>query len=107
MRGAEAVIDKDLSAALLARLLEADFLLLLTDVAAAERDWGTPASRPIRHAAPSLLRTLDFASGSMRPKIEAACRFVEDTGGTAAIGGLDEAAAIVRGEAGTLVSLSG
>ena len=103
LRGVEAVIDKDLSAALLARLLAADFLLLLTDVAAVERGWGTPTAQPIGHATPAELRALEFAQGSMAPKVEAACRFVEVTGGTAGIGALDEAAAIVRGEAGTLV----
>jgi carbamate kinase len=104
LRGVEAVIDKDLSAALLARLLVADFLLMLTDVAAVERDWGTAKARPIRRAAPEKLRALAFAAGSMGPKVEAACRFVEATGGRAAIGALEHAAAIVRGEAGTLVA---
>ena len=103
-RGVEAVIDKDLSAALLARLLEADFLLMLTDVASVERDWGTAKARPIRRAAPEELRALRFAAGSMGPKLEAACRFVEATGGRAAIGALEDAAAVVRGEAGTLVA---
>jgi carbamate kinase len=104
LRGVEAVIDKDLSAALLARLLVADFLLMLTDVAAVERDWGTAKARPIRRAAPEELRALAFAAGSMGPKVEAACRFVEATGGRAAIGALEHATAIVRGEAGTLVA---
>jgi carbamate kinase len=103
LRGVEAVIDKDLSAALLARLLRFDFLLMLTDVAAVERAFGTPAAEPIRRATPAELRALDFAPGSMGPKVEAACRFVEATGGTAAIGALTDAAAIVRGEAGTIV----
>jgi len=106
LRGVEAVIDKDLSAALLARLLRADFLLLLTDVAAVERGWGTRSAQPIGRTAPSELRALGFAPGSMGPKVEAACRFVEATGGTAGIGALGEAAAIVRGKAGTLVFLS-
>ncbi len=104
LRGVEAVIDKDLSAALLARLLAADFLLLLTDVQTVERGWGTAEAEPIRRAAPHELRELRFAAGSMGPKVEAACRFVEVTGGRAAIGALEDAAAIVRGEAGTLVA---
>jgi carbamate kinase len=102
--GVEAVIDKDLSAALLARVLGADFLLLLTDVASVERDWGTPSARPIRSATPRQLRELGFAAGSMGPKVEAACRFVETTGGTAGVGALAAAEAIVRGEAGTRIA---
>lgn len=103
--GVEAVIDKDLSAALLARLLEADALLLLTDVPAVERDRGTPDATPIRRANPAELRELRFASGSMGPKVEAACRFVEAGGRFAAIGALDDAPAILRGEAGTVVAV--
>ncbi len=107
LRGVEAVIDKDLSAALLARQIDADFLLLLTDVSAVERGWGTPAARPLRRASPELLRRLDLAAGSMGPKVEAACRFVEATGRPAAIGALEEAAAILEGEAGTVVVADG
>jgi carbamate kinase len=103
LRGVEAVIDKDLSAALLARLLNAGFLLMLTDVAAVERGWGEPGAEPIRRTSPAELRSLGFASGSMGPKVEAACRFVEATGAAAGIGALADAAAIVRGEAGTVV----
>ena len=103
LRGVEAVIDKDLSAALLARLLSADYLLMLTDVAAVERDWRTPAAQRIGHATPAELRALTFAPGSMGPKVEAACRFVEATGGTAGIGALEDAVAVPRGDAGTLV----
>jgi carbamate kinase len=103
LRGVEAVIDKDLSAGLLARELGADFLLMLTDVNAVMRDWGTDQARPIRRAAPGELRAIEFASGSMGPKVEAACRFVEDTGGQAAIGALDEAASVLAGGSGTLV----
>ena len=103
--GVEAVIDKDLSAALLARLLEADALLMLTDVPAVERDRGTPEAAPIRRATPAELRELRFASGSMGPKVEAACRFVESGGRLAAIGALDDAPAILRGEAGTVVAV--
>ncbi len=104
LHGVEAVIDKDLSAELLARSIGADLLLLLTDVPGVERDFGTEEAEPIRAAAPAELRALDFAPGSMAPKIEAACRFVEATGKQAAIGSLDDALAIVAGEAGTLVS---
>jgi carbamate kinase len=103
IRGIEAVIDKDLSAALLATALGADALLMLTDVPKVWADWGTPAARPLRSASPRQLRCLHFRSGSMAPKIEAACRFVERTGGVAGIGALEDAAAILRGDAGTLI----
>jgi len=104
LRGVEAVIDKDLAGELLARSLEADFLLLLTDVEAVMQDWSTPNARPIRRTTPAELRALEFASGSMGPKVEAACRFVEATGATAAIGALGDAARIVAGEGGTIVT---
>jgi carbamate kinase len=103
LRGVEGVIDKDLAAALLAERVCAGRLLMLTDVEAVVRDWGTPAAEPIRRASVDELRALDFASGSMGPKVEATCRFVERTGGTAAIGRLDDAARILAGEAGTQV----
>jgi len=106
LRGVEAVIDKDLGGELLARSLGADFYLMLTDVHAVVDGWGTPEAAPIRSATVAELRRLTFAPGSMGPKVEAACRFVERTGGTAAIGALDEAVAILAGEAGTTVSPS-
>jgi len=102
--GVEAVIDKDFASALLARELGVDALLMLTDVDAVYRDWGTPAARAIRRAAPQALRRLEFAPGSMGPKVQAACEFVEQTGAKAAIGRLDEAEAILRGEAGTVIT---
>jgi carbamate kinase len=103
IRGVDAVIDKDLSAALVATLLGADVLLLLTDVPAVSSDWGTAFARPIHEAAPTHLRALPFAPESMRPKVAAACRFVERTGKRAAIGAITEAAAILQGETGTQV----
>lgn len=103
LHGVEAVIDKDLSAALLAEQLEADTLLMLTDVPAVERDWGTSSARALRHASAHELRSLEFAAGSMGPKVEAACRFVERTGRLAAIGALFDAAGVLRGDAGTRV----
>ncbi|MGD0452993.1 MAG: carbamate kinase [Solirubrobacteraceae bacterium] len=103
LRGVEAVIDKDRSAALLARELDADALLLLTDVPYVERDHATERAQPIREASARELDPADFDGGSMRPKIEAACRFVTETGGIAAIGALSDAAAILAGEAGTKI----
>jgi carbamate kinase len=102
--GVEAVIDKDRAGALLARSLGADALLMLTDVDAVYADWGTPAARAIRRASPDGLAAFRFAPGSMGPKVEAACEFARATGGTAAIGALGDAAAVLRGEAGTTVS---
>ncbi len=103
LRGVEGVIDKDRAAALLAEHVEADMLLMLTDVDAVQRGWGTPDAAPIEHATPAELRALAFAEGSMGPKVEAACRFSERTGGVAAIGRLDRAAEVAAGEAGTRV----
>lgn len=103
LHGVEAVIDKDLSAALLAERLGASQLVMLTDVEAVELGFGTPAAEPIREIDPERLRSMRFAPGSMAPKVEAACRFVEATGGTAAIGSLSDAEAVVRGESGTRI----
>jgi carbamate kinase len=102
-RGAEAVVDKDLSTALLARDLGADALVILTDVANVETGFGTDAARPIGPTTPAALRALRFPAGSMGPKVEAACRFVEATGKPAMIGRLDDAADLVRGIRGTVV----
>ena len=104
LHGAEKVVDKDLTAALLARAVGADALLLLTDVRAVIDGFGTPGARPIHHATPAELRTRSFPAGSMGPKVDAACRFVEATGRMAAIGSLDDAEALLRHEAGTIVS---
>jgi carbamate kinase len=103
LRGVEAVVDKDLTAALLAVALEADALLLLTDVDSVYDDWPEPARRPLRRATPAALRARRFAPGSMGPKVEAACRFAEATGRDAAIGALADAARVLAGEAGTRV----
>lgn len=102
LRGVDAVIDKDLAAALLAIELEADRLLLLTDVAAVADGWGTATPRAIRQSEPAAMRRRRFAPGSMAPKVEAACRFAE-RGGEALIGALDEAPAVLAREAGTSI----
>jgi carbamate kinase len=104
LRGVEAVVDKDLTAALLARRLDADLLVMLTDVDAVHLDWGGPEDRALAGADPVELRAIDFAAGSIGPKVEAACRFAEASGRRAAIGSLKDAARVVRGEAGTQVS---
>jgi carbamate kinase len=102
--GVEAVVDKDLAAALLAVSIGADALLLLTDVPVVQADWGTPCARDITTTAPWELRRITFAAGSMGPKVEAACRFVEATRGVAGIGALADAGAILRGDAGTRIA---
>ena len=104
LRGVEAVVDKDLTAALLAQDLAADALVILTDVDAVEDGYGTPDARPIHRATPQELRARPFPAGSMGPKVEAACRFVEATGRMAAIGRLDDAEALLDGKAGTIVA---
>ena len=102
--GVEAVIDKDLASALLASDLGADALVIVTDVDAVYADWGTPKQRAIRRATPEALAGTEFAAGSMGPKVRAACSFVEQTGGLAAIGSTSDTPALLRGEAGTIVS---
>lgn len=103
MRGVEAVVDKDLTAALLARRLDADLLVMLTDVDAVHSDWHGPHDRSIAGAEVAELRAMSFDSGSMAPKVAAACRFAETTGNRAAIGALRDVARVVQGEAGTQV----
>ena len=103
IRGVEAVIDKDLATALLATKLQADALLLLTDVDAVYTSWNTPEAQPLSRTTPQQLGSYSFAPGSMRPKVEAACRFVEATKGMAGIGKLEDATAILRGDRGTVV----
>ena len=104
LHGIEAVIDKDLSAALLATQLAADALLMLTDVPNVEVGWRTPQARPLTDVTADELRTLEFAPGSMAPKIEAAWRFIDATGGIAAIGALADAPALLRGDRGTRIT---
>ncbi len=103
LMGIEAVIDKDLASALLARQLSADMLLLLTDVDAVYLDFGRPEARSIARAGAAALTSDQFASGSMGPKVEAATMFAIATGSFAAIGRLEDAAAILRGDAGTRI----
>jgi len=103
--GIEGVIDKDLASALLARDIGADALLIVTDVDGVYLDWGTPEQRAVARATPEALAALDFARGSMGPKVAAACTFATQTGGTAVIGAIDKAEAMLNGEAGTVVTL--
>jgi carbamate kinase len=103
LAGVEAVIDKDLASELLAREIEADLFLMATDVDGVYVAWGTPERRRLDQVTPGELRQLDFAAGSMGPKVDAAARFVEATGNRAAIGALADIEQIVEGRAGTNV----
>jgi carbamate kinase len=105
--GIEAVIDKDLCSELLARELEADLFVMLTDADAVYLDWGTPTQRAIRRATPAALSGIGFAAGSMGPKVDAACRFAQASGKKAAIGALEDLSRIIAGEAGTTISAQG
>jgi carbamate kinase len=104
LSGTDAVIDKDLAAALLARELAADALLILTDVKCAYADYGTPEQRPLGSLSASEMRALaaagHFKAGSMGPKVEACLRFAE-SGGEAVIASLTEVEEALAGSAGT------
>ena len=104
--GIEAVIDKDLASGLLAATLNADAFLMLTDVAAVYTDWGTPQQEPIGDITAAALSKMPFAAGSMGPKVQAACDFVQRTAGMAGIGALDAALGILEGTQGTRVRAS-
>ena len=107
LSGVEAVIDKDLGAALLARTVEADVLVVATDVPQAWLRFGTPEAEPIGRVTVKELRALaaegHFASGSMGPKVDAVCRFVEQGGHRAVITNLENIVDGVSGNAGTVV----
>ena len=103
LHGVEAVIDKDLASALLAEELEADLLVIATDVDGVYVDWGTPDQRRLETVTPDELEGLPFPAGSMGPKVEAACGFARRTGKEAVIGSLADIEDIVRGTAGTRV----
>jgi carbamate kinase len=101
--GVEAVIDKDLCSELLARELNADLFVMLTDVDAVYLDWDKPTQKAIRRGSPAAFQGMHFATGSMGPKVEAACHFAATRGRPAAIGALPELGRIMAGEAGTTV----
>lgn len=110
LRGVEAVIDKDLTAALLGRQLGADILLIATDVPAVMTGWGTSLAQELGAVSVGELRSLaaqgEFGSGSMGPKVEAACRFAEG-GGRAIIAQLNAIDKALAGRAGTVVTRNG
>ena len=104
LRGVEAVVDKDLTAAVLAVAMGADRLVLLTDVDSVKRNFGTPEQSSLLSVTTAELRKMIFPAGSMGPKVEACVRFVEQTGKKAMIGSLDRAAKVADGLAGTTVT---
>lgn len=103
-QGSEAVIDKDLSSALLAEELDSDHLIILTDADAVYRDWGTPQQSVIRTATVTEVTPMAIDDGSMGPKLIAVSRFVKRSGKPAYIGALNQIDAILKGEAGTKIT---
>ncbi len=102
--GVEAVIDKDLCAALLAQQLDADLLLIATDVNAVYINWGQDNAKCIAHAHPDALAKLTFAAGSMEPKIQAVNQYVRTTGKEAVIGALTDIVGMYQGTKGSRIS---
>jgi carbamate kinase len=107
LHGVDGVIDKDLCSGLLARGIEADCLVIVTDVEAVYLDWGQPTQRAVGKVTPQALAQHAFPAGSMAPKVEAACAFVRATNKRAVIGSLNQIEALLAGDAGTQVSLDG
>jgi carbamate kinase len=106
LAGIEAVIDKDLASAVLARDLGADLLIIATDVEGVYTGWGTPDQRLMASAHPDAIDPQDFPAGSMGPKVQAAAQFARDTQGSAIIGSLDDIDKMFAGTAGTVISPS-
>jgi len=105
LAGVEAVVDKDLTAAVLDIAVQADRLLVLTDVPGVMRGFGTSAAAVVRHLDTEQAAGLRLAAGSMGPKVEACRRFVTATGQVANIGALTEAHAVLEGKVGTTISM--
>jgi carbamate kinase len=107
LEGVEAVIDKDLTAALIAEEISADLLVIATDVDSAVTDWGTPHAQPIGEVTAREMRAIardqGFAAGSMGPKVEAVTRFAERAGGTGIITSLARITHAIDGHLGTRV----
>ena len=107
LQGVEAVIDKDLCSGVLAHELQADCLVIATDVAAVYLDWGTPQQRALGNVSPKTLAGMTFPAGSMGPKVDAASRFVEASSKRAVIGSLDQIEAMLARNAGTQITMDG
>lgn len=106
LRGIEAVVDKDLTSALLAIMLHADRLVILTDVAGIFLEWHKPNTRCIQKISYHLLEKMSFADGTMQPKVQAVCDFVKKTGNPAAIGSLQSLEDIIDDQSGTQITAS-
>ncbi len=106
LKGVEAVIDKDRASALAAEELNIDLFIILTDVEAVYVDWGTDQERAIRSINPKALLSMEFAKGSMWPKVQAAAEFVEKTGKKALIGNLFQGDSLLNERSGTLITKS-
>jgi carbamate kinase len=108
LEGVDAVVDKDRVSAILARQLEAEVLMILTNVDAVFEGWGTPAARPIRRMTVAQAEVLMAAGGldegGMKPKVEAASDFARAGGGRAIIARLSDGPAALRGETGTTIT---
>lgn len=102
--GIEAVIDKDRASALAAIQLNVDLFMILTDVECVYVDWGTDHEKGIKAVSPTHLMSIEFPKGSMWPKVQAACEFVEKTGKRAMIGNLLQGDSLIHGESGTLIT---
>ena len=107
LEGVDAVVDKDRVAAILARQLEAEALVILTNVDAIYEGWGTAAARPLRRVtvreAEQMMAAGAFDAGGMKPKVEAAAGFAQESGGRAVIAHLGAGPAALRGQAGTTI----
>ena len=104
LSGIEGVIDKDRTAALIAEKIQADALIILTDVDGIYEDYRNPKQQQIKQASVVALEATEFPAGSMGPKVEAACLFVTNTGGISAIGSLSNLLGIVNKESGTHIT---
>jgi carbamate kinase len=104
MLGKEAVIDKDRAAALAAIELKMDMFIILTDVDSIFVNWGTKDQKALKAISPHELKKMDFARGSMGPKVEAACKFATEMNRPAVIGNLFRGEALLDGTSGTLIS---
>jgi len=101
--GVDAVIDKDQASSLLARELTSDMFVIATDVEGVFENYGTANAALIRRTSPRELEKFDFSSGSMAPKVDAACRFVRESGNKAVIGSLEKIRDIIDGKSGTII----
>lgn len=104
--GVEAVIDKDYASSLLARQLGVRTLYLVTDVAGVYSGWDTPDESLLDSTTPEALRAMELPPGSMGPKVEAACDFVEATGNRACIGALAQLEELLEQKAGTWIEMN-